>query len=69
MSQNPRRPIGYNHIAYLVLMEDGRFFPLERWAKGKPLIWHDPKSRKQKRAWDKTIRLAVRRLDRGGKFL
>lgn len=71
MSQNPRRPIGYNQIGWVVLMEDGRFVDLDEWQypNGKPLVWPDPKSKKQERAWAKTLRLAIRRVQRGGKFL
>lgn len=60
MSKN--LPIGYNPIAYMVILRNGHMIPLERWAHRQPIIWRDPRSKKERRAWEKAIRLSIRRL-------
>jgi hypothetical protein len=64
----PNYPIGYSHLAQVVLLRNGRWKSLESYP-GKGPRFLDSRSRKEERAKDKTIRLAQRRLARGGKFL
>lgn len=68
--RNPNKPIGFSVAANVVLMEDGRFVPLARWA-GQPRgpVFRDPRSRKEERQNMKTAKLALRRVHRGGRFL